>query len=135
VNKVFIIIRLILYQNYKHGGVLNMSLAKVGHYAFLVGIALAVIAALVPMEDLIKGYVILALVGLGLLVGLLNVTNKETTEFLVAAIALIATGSANLSAIPAVGIYLQAILQFITVFVAPAALVVALKAIKGLAEE
>jgi len=78
----------------------------------------------------------LLLVVLGTIVGFLNVTAKETTEFLVAAIALIAAGGAGLNVIVwgNIGIYLQSILSNITVFVAPAAVVVALKAVFELAE-
>jgi hypothetical protein len=48
---------------------------------------------------------------------------------------LIAAGAANLAVIPYIGAYLAAILGYITVFVAPAAIVVALKAVKALAEK
>jgi hypothetical protein len=112
-----------------------MKMTKIGKYAFMVGILLAIILGLVPMAENIRGYAILVLVVLGLIVGLLNVTAKETTEFLVAAIALIAAGNANLTSIPAIGIYVQYILTFIVVFVAPAALVVALRAVQALAKD
>ncbi|MFQ5474774.1 MAG: hypothetical protein ACE5DM_02960 [Candidatus Nanoarchaeia archaeon] len=104
---------------------------KTGHYAFIVGVVLAVVAGIIVTEN---PWVVLALVVLGLIVGIMNVTAKETTEFLVAAIALIAAGSANLAIIPVVGPWLTSVLAYITVFVAPAAIVVALKAVKTLAE-
>ncbi len=80
---------------------------------------------------------ILLLVVLGLITGLMNITEKETTPFLVAALALLATGtaSATLMVIPKVGIYLASIVNAIGVFVAPAAIVVALKTIKALARD
>ena len=105
---------------------------KVGHYAFIVGVVLAIIAGIIVTNN---PWIVLALVILGLIVGFLNITAKETTEFLVAAIALIAAGGANLTIIPYVGDYLTAILGYIAVFVAPAAIVVALKAVKALAEK
>lgn len=105
---------------------------KVGHYSFLAGIALAIIAGIAT--DLIAAnIVVMVLVILGLIVGFLNVTAKETTEFLIATVALMLAGSAELTIIPAVGGYLAAILGNIVVFVAPAALIVALKAVKSLA--
>jgi len=107
---------------------------KIGHYTFLAGIALAIIAGIVV--DLIAiDIVTLILVVLGIVVGFLNVTAKETTEFLIATVALMLAGSANLTVIPAIGPYLAAILANITVFVAPAALIVALKAVKALASK
>lgn len=105
---------------------------KIGHYAFIVGVVLAIIAGIIVTNN---PWIVLALVILGLVVGFLNVSAKETTEFLVASIALIAAGSANLTIIPYVGDYLTAILGYIAVFVAPAAIVVALKAVKQLAEK
>ncbi|MBW2992226.1 hypothetical protein KY345_03350 [Candidatus Woesearchaeota archaeon] len=107
---------------------------KIGHYSFLAGIALAIIAGI--GADLIAvNIVTMILVILGLIVGFLNVTAKETTEFLIATVALMLAGSANLAIIPAIGGYLQAILANIVVFVAPAALIVALKAVKALASK
>ncbi len=110
---------------------------KTGHYAFLAGVLLAIIVGLFPETS--KNYasaVIVVLVLLGLIVGLLNITAKETTEFLVAAIALMGGGAAleSITVIPVVGAVIYNILLHVAVFVAPAALVVALKAIKNLAE-
>ena len=104
---------------------------KIGTWAFVIGLILAVIAGLIP--TLQTQSVILALVVLGLIVGFLNVTEKETTEFLVATIALMLVGSAG--AIPVLGLMILSILSNIVAFVAPAALVVALKAIWALAEK
>ena len=79
------------------------------------------------------------LVILGLLVGFLNITEKETTPFLVAAIALLATGSAtdSLKIIPpkALGIFLASAVNNIAAFVAPGAILVAVKAIWALAKD
>jgi len=71
-----------------------------------------------------------------LIVGFLNISEKESTSFLIAAAALLITGTAGdtLAIIPTIGSYLQAIVQNIAVFVTPAAVVVALKSIKSLAK-
>jgi hypothetical protein len=106
---------------------------KTGHYAFLVAIVLAVIAALVPALQV--NWVMWALIILGLIVGFLNITAKETTEFLVAAIALMLVGTAGLGAVPTAGEIITSILRNLITVVAPAALIVALKAIYELAEE
>lgn len=105
--------------------------AKIGHWAFIVGILLAIIAGLIP--QLQTSTVTWILVILGLVVGLLNITAKETTEFLVAVIALLIVGSAG--AIPALGGIVLAILANIVALSAPAALIVALKAVYALAAE
>ena len=107
---------------------------KVGHYAFIIGILIAVIAGLFP--EAIAGTTLL-LVILGVIVGFMNVTAKETTEFLVASITLIVAGSAGLRVITwaNLGVYFSQILGNIAVFVAPAAIVVAIKAVFTLAEK
>ncbi len=112
--------------------------AKVGHIAFLVGVAIAVVSGLfaTSLADM-TSYVTLLLVVLGLIVGFLNVTSKETVEFLAASIALVVAGNANFGAIVwmNVGAYLSAIVAQISVFVAPAAVIVALKAVWELAQD
>ena len=102
-----------------------------GHWAFLLGLALAVLAGLVPQWQ--TATMVWALFGLGLLVGLLNVTARETTEFLVAALTLMVVGSAG--ALPSLGLTLTGVFNNIVAFVGPAALIVALKAVWGLAQE
>ena len=105
--------------------------SKIGHWAFIIGILLAIIAGLVPAWQ--TPTITWILVVLGLIVGLLNIQAKETTEFLVATIALMMVGSAG--AIPALGVIVLSILANVVAFVAPAALIVALKAIYALAQK
>lgn len=93
-----------------------------GWWAFAVGLVLAVIFGYSGNIGLIW-----LLVLLGLVVGFLNVTEKEATTFLIAAIALISAGSAaNLTVLWGP---LGGILSSVVVFVAPAAVIVAIKAI------
>lgn len=106
---------------------------KMGSYAFLIGVGIAILGGLFS-SVVSAGTLTLVLVILGLVVGFINITDREIQSFLIASIALIATSNADLNTIPAVGEYLTAIVDNITAFVAPAALVVALKAIKGMAE-
>lgn len=106
---------------------------KLGHYAFVVAIILAIIAGLVPSMQ--TNTVTWTLIILGLVVGLLNISAKETTEFLVAVIALMLVGSAGLGEIAALGASIKAILLNITAIAVPAALVVSLKAIYTLADK
>ncbi len=105
-----------------------MEMEAIGKWGFLIGIVLAIILGLfgtsvIPMSGLI-------LVILGLIVGFLNITSRETTPFLVAAIALLVVASSSgLSAIPSIGMYLEGIVNGIAAFTAPVALVVAIKAV------
>ena len=110
---------------------------KIGYWAFIIGVIIAVIAgAAAGMMAEYAGWILFVLVILGLIVGLLNVGDKEIQSFLIVAIALMAVGSANLAVIDTVimglGSILQGIVGYIAVFVAPAALVVALKAVYSL---
>ena len=103
-----------------------------GHWAFLIGVVLAVIAGFVP--QLQTPTVTWVLVLLGLIVGLLNITAREVQEFLIAAVALIIAADAA-GDIIALGLTMATILGNIVTFVFPAALLVALKTIWQLASE
>ena len=118
-----------------------MDTQQIGGYAFIVGVIIAVIAGIGASSMLggAAGWIPLVLVVLGLIVGLLNVTDKETEKFLIAAVALIAVGTTagGLTVINTVlnpvGSMLAGIVVQISIFVAPAALIVALKAVYNLA--
>lgn len=123
---------------------------KFGEWAFLVGILIALIIGLVvgDIHQLVEdaksgkatgytGWTVLLLVILGLFVGLLNITEKESTAFLIASAALLLIGTAGetLVVIPVIGKSLVGIVKAISVFVVPATIVVALKSIKSLAKD
>ena len=112
----------------------KMEIHRVAHYAFFVGLLIAIVAGffrnVVGPEVLVTTLVIL-----GFLVGLFNLTAKETTPFLVASIALMLAGIVNLGLIPGVGVYLRSILSNIVVFVVPGAIILGMKAIWKLASD
>lgn len=114
----------------------DTSLQAVGSWAFLLGVVVALIAgALLP--DRSNPTVTSFLVLLGTVVGLLNITTRETSSFLLASVSLVlvtALGGSVVSGVVSVGPYLGAMLDSILVFVVPATIVVALKAIFSLAE-
>ena len=64
---------------------------KIGHYSFIGGVVIAVVLGLVPAATLgtASGWLASLLVVLGLIVGFLNVTGKETKEFMMVAVVLI----------------------------------------------
>ena len=101
----------------------------IGKWAFLIGLIIAIIAGF------ITGYaalVALVLFVLGLIVGFLNIAEKDSTKFLVATIALLTGGIASLGAISMLGVvitYVNAIIGNFVAFVSAASLVVAIKAV------
>ncbi len=117
---------------------------RIGTWAFILGVIIAILAAFIAVTG-VEGTVVwtpwitLLLVILGLIVGFLNIGDKEITGFLIASIALMALSSTNAEllkiedAIPFVGTILQKIVLNIAIFVAPAALIVALMEIYKLA--
>jgi hypothetical protein len=131
----------------KKGGFV-MASQKLGSYAFLAGVIIAIFAGLIQAIDALMGtammanavgWVALVLVILGLIVGFLNINEKKVTDFLIATIAvamigLVALGPATLVVDPLVGL-INTIVGNIVTLVAPAALVVGLKQIVVLAKE
>lgn len=91
---------------------------QLGAWSFILGLALAIVLAFVNVN---LGWLLILL---GVIVGLLNIQDREVTNFLLAALALMGVGSAGINIL---GIPL--ILDNIVRFVAPAAAIVAIKAI------
>ena len=96
-----------------------------GKWAFVIGLVLAGVAGILFEAE---EAVFWMLAVLGVIVGLLNITQPETQSFLLAAIALILSATA-LNLIPIVGETLSQILEYVSAFVAGAMIVVALKAL------
>jgi len=116
------------------------DMAMIGAYAFIAGLLVALVLGLAPGVLPSKSYTVLLLGVLGIIVGLLNIGDKELQLYLVANIAFLA-GSAGfqavLAALPIAGFtaYLIAIVQNIVLFVAPGAAVVALKALYDVSKD
>lgn len=111
-----------------------VSTGRIGEWAFLAGLLLAIVLGIFQ-QALAAGTVTLILVVLGIVVGLLNIAVKEAHNFLLVVVALLVAGSAGLGVLPAVGTYLAVILANIVSFVAPAAVIVAVKAVYELARK
>jgi hypothetical protein len=100
-----------------------------GGVAFIVGLILAVFIALFGA---VGSWATWALAALGLVVGLLNVTGKESGKFLVASIAFIVTFNSLgtiFGVVPVVGPFIQSFFGQMVVFVAPATAVVAISSL------
>ncbi|MEM4347148.1 MAG: hypothetical protein QW802_00990 [Candidatus Altiarchaeota archaeon] len=102
---------------------------KIGAWSFVVGLVISILAGLGISAE----WVPFVLVVLGVLVGILNIADKEVVPFLVGAIALMFS-TYSLGYLP-LGSIITAILKNINTFVAPAAAVVALRTIYDLAKE
>jgi hypothetical protein len=102
----------------------------IGMAAFSVGLVMSIIYGVVSRND---ASVILALVLLGVVVGLLNITRREMVLLLITAVALIVVGKASFSAlddlVDGLGASLNGIVSYLAVFMAPAAVITAVRAI------
>jgi hypothetical protein len=102
-------------------------LSKIGFWAFIIGLILAVVAGLF-WED--NNAVIIILLVLGLIVGFLNITAKEIMLFLVATIALMVTGRVfEPLSVLSIGEHLDNILAYVATLMAPAAIIASIKAL------
>ena len=118
----------------------KIELHRLAHYAFFVGLLIAIVTGL--FRNILGPSALMStLVILGFIVGLFNLTAKETMPFLIASIALMLAGIVNLSLFnlyglfPSLGFYLRAMLSNIVVFVVPGAIIVGMKTIWKLASD
>ncbi len=112
----------------------------IGLLAFLVGIILAIVGGIGYHDN---SGITLTLVIVGILVGVLNITGKEVLPLLIAAIALIVVGTAGLGAIRGLaplndlggeaGTKINDIVAYIAIFITPAAILSAVRAIWAVA--
>lgn len=125
--------------------------ALIGKYAFLACVIIAIIAGLAvgymrwpdsgtPAQTITdaQGWTTLTLLILGIIVGLLNIAAKDVTTFLIVAIALALTRGETFQVPlnmvhPLLGFWAYFIINFIVAFVAPAAIILAIKAVYSLA--
>ena len=122
---------------------LKMDMEKIAHWLFTIFVVIAIVMGLVVgymhyNNDAnfanTNAYVTLLLLILGIIVGLVTITAKEVTPFLIATIALIVASISNvwspLNTIHAL-LYNWAtyILSYIVAFVAPAAVIIAIKSV------
>jgi len=96
--------------------------ALIGRWALIVGIILAILAGFTDIPSL--GFVLCIL---GLIVGFLNIGEKESTPFLIAVIALLVIGLSGLQVGEKLTPTLISVLSNFIAFISAAGLVVALK--------
>ncbi len=105
-----------------------MDTGKLGAWAFLVGIILAVVFAFVTYGTWLPW----TLVVIGLVVGLLNITESEVSPFLMAGTILVIVAAFGADVMGTI-MYLQNILNNIMMLFVPATIIVALKSVFTLA--
>jgi hypothetical protein len=115
-------------------------LKKIGSWLFLIGVIISVIIGLIFGADLWAdpdGYVTVLLAILGFIVGVLsffavgNITQERVPTFLIAALILVGIGATStwFKDLNVIGPYLSQIAGMLAVFVAPAAGLLAIRAI------
>lgn len=102
-----------------------------GSWAFLIGLILAVVLGLFMKNGLGTGVTIL-LVVLGLIVGLLNISDEEVQPFLMSGVVLVIVGTLGQSVVQVVPMF-DRVLQALTLIFVPATIIVALKNVFSLA--
>ena len=122
----------------KKGSESKAMMAKIGSWAFIIGVLLAAFAGVFNFD---AGMTLVVLGVLGLIVGFLNISASETVPFLVATVAIMSAVGALSSAlssllvvIPGTSNWIPVFLGNIVAFVAPAAGLVALKTIYELSK-
>lgn len=111
-----------------------MTSSKAGRWAFLLGLIVAVLLGFTTFA-----YSSLVLVILGLIVGFINISEKETSSYLIAVIALLVIGVAGLQVFSILGTgintWIQTVLASFVTFVAASGLVVAIKSILQMGQQ
>jgi len=110
--------------------------SQIGAWAFLIGIVVAVTLGVFSAQVTLgtKNIVLWTLVLLGIILGLLNITNKESKNFLLAALALVIVsyfGGTVLNIIPVLGSVLSSLLLLFV----PTTIIVALKLVFEMAKD
>ena len=111
-----------------------------GAWAFIVGLILAIVVALISALGgaAVPQWAVIVLAIIGIIVGLLNVTGRESQRFLIAAIAFLLSFSSLGKVIEALKLNwvgLDVFFYLLSVFVAPAAAIVAIKALFAVSKD
>ncbi len=104
-----------------------MNQSHIGRWAFIVGLIIAILLGFITFS-----YASLVLVILGLIVGFLNVSEKEANSYLIAVVALMMVGVAGLQSLSVLGTFytwIEGVLASFITFVAASGVVVAIKSL------
>lgn len=107
----------------------DKTIEKVGVISFIVGLLIVLIlSAFGP----IAGSIAVIVVVLGLIVGIINIGDEEVHQFLLAALVFIVSAGALsdfASGIPTIGSWMKRLMDGVVLFVAPGAVITALRAL------
>ncbi len=116
----------------------NTLLGKIGPWAFILGLIIAVVSTITQQIFWILGF-------LGIVVGLMNIADKELVTYLIASLTFLISANALavtlenvVGFVPVVGqvmAYADPFLANLVLFVAPGAAIVALKALYDLSKD
>ncbi len=112
----------------KKGGK-SMGSGKLGSWAFLIGVILAVIFGIIGQAD---PWLLWLLVLIGLVVGFLNVTDEESTPFMMSGAVLIIASAFGQDVMGSIEIASNILNALLAIFV-PATVIVAIKNVFSLA--
>ena len=138
-----------------------MEMQEIARWAYIIFVVVAIVAGLVlgytaydsytttPTDPPANwaanvatndGYVLFAMLILGVIIGITSITAKEVTAFLIATIALLVASAANVWAgvwyiHPLLFFWASAILSYIVAFAAPAAVIISIKSVLTMAKE
>ena len=119
----------------------EVKIYHIAHYAFFAGLIIAILVGIFwKLFEKWLGIntptvIVTTLMVLGLIVGLFNITAKETMPLLVASIAILVAGFVNISFFAWIGLTLRHILTNLVYFVVPGTIIMAMKVIWNLASE
>ena len=116
----------------KGGSSGGKSAAKVGSWAFLIGLILAVLLGL-GYTGAYQATVLWVVFLLGIVVGLLNITHDETSTFLTSGTILVLVSLLGAGAVEGVSPLIGGVLKGILSLFVPATIIVALKSVFSLA--
>jgi hypothetical protein len=106
---------------------------SVGAWAFIIGVVLALILGLAgPLLAGAEGLIVWLLVLIGVIVGFLNITGKESQGFLLASVSLVIVSALGQQVMPDIGV--NVLKALLTLFV-PTTIIVALKLVYGMAKD
>ncbi|UCC57792.1 MAG: hypothetical protein JSW14_05305 [Candidatus Bathyarchaeum sp.] len=138
-----------------------MEMQEIARWAYIIFVVVAIVAGLVlgysayasyttlPTDPPANwaanvatndGYVLFAMLILGIIIGITSITAKEVSAFLIATIALLVASAANVWAgvwyiHPLLFFWASAILSYIVAFAAPAAVIISIKSVLAMAKE
>ncbi len=130
-----------------------MDMEEIARWSYIIFVILAVIMGLAvgymayeaegwedPGVKDTSAWVILIMLILGIIIGITSITAKEVTPFLIATIALLVASAVDVWAPldiihPLLAYWATGILKYIVAFAAPAAVIIAIKAVLGMAKD